>query len=287
MGAMRSMWRTMVLGALLSLPPGQARAAEEIVDGFSDATAQTQYVPDSNVVQATIGSTTRVDADMTQVLGGVRELTVSASAIQFAGLDSVTAGVSLLPVTFFEYNSTDGADGAIALVFDRGGIGLGAFLAFAQGIRVTLLSADASAVVMPGMDVSVTLSDGTSTVTRTQTVSMQVVPGTPLDLDFAFADFTGVDAGALASITIAADPQVAGDLRIAPVATYGTPLTETICDDGIDNNNNGLIDCRDGGCVGSPDCSYQAPALSSPLGVGVALLLLTLIGGARLGRRPR
>jgi hypothetical protein len=272
-----------VVALCLSALP--AVAAEQPIDDFSDASALTQFVPNTNVVITSVGSTVRVDPNLTGVIGQVRQLTVTATAL--GGGDFITSGVSLAPVTFLEYNSTVTADGAVELLFDRNGGGLNASLGFAQGIEVVIADADAAAVFPPGLDITVTLTDGNMhTASSTQTVTLPVMPMTPLPLQFPFSSFAGIDPDNLFSIRVVIDPQIAGDLRLDVIQTYGTPLVETVCNDGIDNNNNGFTDCQDQDCVDFPGCATQAPSLS-PLGLGLALKALAFIALAGLRRRRR
>ena len=282
-------WRFWGAGALAMLiavsGARPAAAAEAVIDDFTDATALTTFVPDMNVLQDSIGATTRDDTALMAVIGGTRTLTVDASFLDFPGLDYVVAGVSLLPISFFEYNSRTGADGATELLYDANGSGLNAMLGFAQGIQVVIREADIAAVAMPGMDVTVTLTDGNMvTASQTQAVTLPVDPSSPLALDFPFAGFAGIDANNLFSVAVRLDPQLAGDTRLNLLGTFGTPLLESICDDGLDNNNNGLTDCQDPNCIFFPACErHPAPALS-PAGVLVAALLLALIARIALRR---
>jgi hypothetical protein len=139
--------------------------------------------------------------------------------------------------------------------------------------------------------VTVTLTDGTmTTAAATQAVLLPVTPGTPLALDFAFSDFAGVDPSGLFRIQIAVQPEPSElggcDLELAGTQTFGTPPNETICNDGIDNNNNGLIDCKDPDCFSFPGCPSRAPALS-PSGIAIAFALLALLGVSGIARRRR
>lgn len=275
-----------VLAMFLAL--GGARpavGAEAVIDDFTDATALTTFVPDMNVLQDSVGSTVRDDTGLMQVIGGTRSLTVEATFLLFPIADYIVAGVSLMPINFFEYNSRTGADGTTELLYDANGSGLNASLGFAQGIQVVILEADIAAVTMPGMDVTVTLTDGNMvSASQTQTVTMAVSPMTPLPLDFPFSGFAGIDPDNLFSVRIALDPQQAGDTRLSLLGTFGTPLLETICDDGIDNNNNGLTDCQDPDCVLFPGCArHPAPAMS-PLGVLIAALGLSMVAWTALRR---
>lgn len=277
-----------ILGAALLtvLAPSSVRAVEEQIDAFIDATALTQFVTNTNVLQNTVGSTVRLDPNLNEVIGATRQLTVTAAALVTGG-DFVVSGVSPMPIPLLVYNSSFQADGSTTLLYDRNGAGLNTFLAFAMGISVQIVSADLAAVSPPGLDVTVTLTDTTmASASATQTVLVAVTPMAPLDLDFPFTGFGGVDPGSLFSIRIAIDPAEAGDVEVGPVQTFGTPEIEMICDDGIDNNNNGLTDCDDPDCVSFPGCAYEAPALSLS-GLTIALAALSLIGLGALGRLRR
>lgn len=289
----RSSWGTIagVVGMLL-LAAGErpASAAEAVIDNFTDATALTTFVPDMNVLQDTIGSTVRDDTGLTQVIGGTRTLTVTATSLGFPGLDYIVAGVSLMPINFFEYNSRTGADGSTVLLYDANGSGLNAMLGFAQGLQVLIREADLAAVMMPGMDVTVTVTDGNMvTASQTQTVTMAVSAMAPLALDFPYSGFTGIDPNNIFSIQITLDPQEAGDTRLNLLGTFGTPINETICDDGIDNNNNGFTDCQDRDCILSPACETRRAPAMSPLGFGLAAAVLALVAhlAMRRMREPR
>lgn len=275
-----------IFAAAIILGTAPLPAAEAPIDLFSDASAATLYVQNANVARTMLGTTVRVDPNLAGVIGQVRELSVILTAID-AG-DFLTAGIAPMPVSLFDYITSSTAQGAAELLFDANGNGLNAYLAFAQGIEVNIIGADAAAVAPPGLGITVTLTDGNmNTASSTQVVFLAVV-GPPLPLQFAFTDFAGVDPANLFSIKVAINPQVAGDVRLDYIQTYGTPLEETICDDGIDNNNNGFIDCADQNCLLFPGCANQAPALS-PTATAMALAMLSLIalGGFRRLRRVR
>lgn len=280
--------RRILIGAAvltLALRPLGAVAAEGVIDAFDMATDQTVYITNTNVLQFTIGSTTRVDGPFADVIGGYRQFELTATSL--VGPDFIVSGIVLPPVPFLEYNTTAEADGKVAVLYDRNGSGLSTFLAYAQGIQVLILEADAAAVAMPGLDITVTLTDASQNSAQvTETVTIPVTAMAPLALTFPFTSFTGVDAGNLFSIRVEMEPQEAGDLRVQNITTFGTPLTETSCDDGIDNNNNGFTDCRDQNCVPSPDCMTQAPAMS-PVGLVAALLLVSGIGLLAMRRARR
>jgi hypothetical protein len=282
--------RGMVVAVVLAAVAHAAGAAEQPIDLFSDASALTQYVEDANVKQATVGSTTRVDPGLSGVIGGARELTATMTAAMIPGLDAVVAGIQFPLLQLFRYSSSAGADGDAELLYDRNSNGLNAMLAFAKGLRVPIVAADLTCVT-PGLDVTVTLTDSfLNTASVTQTVLLPVSPGLPLPLDFPFSAFPAIDPNSLFSIGIAVDPQLSAlggcDLQLAGISTYGTPREETICDDGIDNNNNGFIDCADIDCNTFPGCPHPVPALSTP-NLGGALMMIAVLGLIGILRRRR
>lgn len=284
----RSSWGTAVGVFAMLLVAGSQRpaaAAEAVIDNFTSATAATAFVPDMNVLQDTVGSTVRDDTGLTDVIGGTRTLTVTAASLDIPGLDYIVAGVQLMPVNYFEYNTRTGADGSTVLLYDANGSGLNASLGFAQGLQVLIREADLAAVMMPGMDVTVTITDGNMvTASQTQTVTLAVTPMAPLPLDYPYSGFTGIDPDNIFSIQITLDPQKAGDTRLNLLGTFGTPINETICDDGIDNNNNGFTDCQDRDCVLFPGCETRRAPAMSPFGFGIAAAVLALVAHLALRR---
>jgi hypothetical protein len=58
------------------------------------------------------------------------------------------------------------------------------------------------------------------------------------------------------------------------------------CRDGIDNDNNGLVDCADPGCAGKRPCLATAPVLS-PWFVALLVGMLAAVGGAGIARLRR
>lgn len=278
------------VGTALLLACGRVFGAEAAIDLFTDASALTQFVVDTNVRQDTVGSTVRVDPGLSGVIGEVRQLTVTMSSALLPPLDAVVSGVQAPPIALLEYASSSGADGNVELLYDRNGNGLNATLAFAQGIRLIIAAASLQCVT-PGLDLTVTLTDSfLMTAASTQTVTLAVMPGMPLTLDFPFSAFAGVDPISLFSIAVAIDPQPSElggcDMELEGIRTFGTPTIETICDDGIDNNNNGFIDCADLDCENFPGCPHPAPALS-PSGLGTAVALVAMFGVVGILRRRR
>jgi hypothetical protein len=152
-----------------------------------------------------------------------------------------------------------------------------------------MLVANIDAASFP-FSVTVTLASGANSATAMQAVPNVMPLPTDLILDFAYSSFTGIDGvdlSNISSIRVLVDPSTAADLQIQRIATYGTPEMETACDDGLDDDNDGLVDCRDPDCVGySRNCVALAPALSSAATVGL-LGLLASIGGLGILRLRR
>lgn len=290
------------LAAVLGTAP--AHAVEEIIDDFSDAnlpgsllcapTTPNPACPVNgfNLGVFTANSTNSVtDTGLTDAIGGARSLAVSVGTCSFCGMgqfdDRVVAGADPDPMGLFCYNSTASADGSFGLLYDAAGAGLNASLIFAEGIRMLIANIDSSSFPL---SVTLTLTSGANSAQATQTIPDMAPLPTDVILDFPYSSFTGIDGidlSNIASIRVLVDPNTAADLQIQRIATYGTPEMETACDDGEDDDNDGLIDCRDPDCVGhSPNCAALAPALS-PAATVALLGLLASIGGLGIVRLRR
>jgi hypothetical protein len=280
-----------------------AFAIEETIDDFTDANfpgtilcVPTAPKPDCPVNTFNLGvfvantNTMASDSGLGGVLGGTRKLTVSVASCTFCGTgpfdDRVVGGADPAPMGLFCYNSTASADGSFELLYDAGGAGLGTSLNFAEGIRVALINIDASSFPL---DLTVILSSGANSAQATQTVPNSAPLPTNLTLDFPYASFAGIQGinlGDLSAVRVLVDPAAAADLQVDGIETYGTPEKETggDCEDGLDNDNDGVIDCSDPDCVGqSPNCAAAAPALAGT-SILAALALLAAIGGWGIAR---
>jgi hypothetical protein len=226
---------------------GPASAAETLIDEFSSGKS-TRFRPNKRVAQDVVGSTTITDANLPDVIGGSRTLTVEAQSLLNMGEDLIVVGV--VPIaSFLQYDSTAQAEGRFDLLYDANGAGLGIALTPALGIRVVVLDADVTAAPY---DVMLTLTDGNLiSASSTQTVS---VPG-PALLHFAFSSFAGVNARNIFSLRLKIDPlNPASDLRLERIETYGTPVTLPV---------------------------------TSPLGLGLLAAALLVMSRARLTHSPR
>jgi MYXO-CTERM domain-containing protein len=278
-------------------------AAELVIDDFSEALypgtlfcVPTVSKPDCPANTFNLGvftansSTTATDQNLAGVVGGSRKLTVAATTCSFCGSgqfdDKVVAGAD---PGLFCYNSTVGADGSFELQYDAAGAGLSTSVAFAQGIRVELVNIDASSFPLT---VTLTLTSGANVAQAQQVIN----PGSPLPtaltLDFPFPSFTNigaVDLFDIFSLSVGIDPNLAADLQVSNIQTYGTPTEESgpDCGNGLDDDNNGFIDCRDINCARTSDlCNAPAPALSPPM-LAVGLAVLIGLGGIAILRRRR
>jgi cysteine-rich repeat protein len=238
----RQGWWAMLGVALWSLA-GSA-SAQTIIDDFSSVGANTVEPP--GVVRNTLGTTTVTDAGLTNVIGGVRTLTVTATAIG-GGSPEVHAGVMPL-AQVLDYSSTVLANGLVTLRYDANGVGLNADLSSGDGLQFSVV-ADLSSLPY---DVTVAISDGTITNSSTQTIAV----GGLQNVQFFYSAFPTVDLTDVFSISVTFDPNLAGDLEVgAPIETFGEPYCGNAeldpgesCDDG-----NGF-----GGDGCEPDCTVSS-----------------------------
>ncbi len=270
----------LVCGAILT-PPGMA--AELTVDDFSEAFAPPGTLrgdPASNVLVDTVDTLTGTDMNVSGVLGGYRVLNVSIASCMFCpGFDNVITGV--IPADMLlDYAASAGADGSFELVYDAGGVGFNVSVAFATGIRLRLRNLDAYP-----LSAMVTITSGANSA-----VSLLTLPNGPfdVDLDFPFAAFigiAGIDLEHISTISVSVNPnggEGAADLQMLGVTTYGTLIAEPPddCQNGEDDDNDGVADCLDPDCVVIPQCKAPAPALSPGM---MACLLGVLIATGLAG----
>ena len=278
----------LAMGVALSLARS-ATAVEVTIDNFTQAT-NTAFITflQVEVDMMTPGLTkTATDSGLTGTIGGVRQLTVTATSITGAMSEQVVAGIDAIgPPIRLCYQSTQNADGFVELVYDAGGSGvMPGDLHHAMGIEVDPIFADAPSLPY---SVKVTLVDGAnasgSSVQSGNTVcSLDCAP-----MLFPFTDFPGVNPRQIRSITIQVDPNGGGmeegaDFSLGPISTYGTPTIETICDDHDDNDNNGLTDCADPACARALNCIETAPLLSTGM-ISALVGMLGVVGLVGLGR---
>jgi len=263
--------------ALLGCLP--AFAAEETIDDFSSAT-NTAFVTGSQVRDATAADPTSVsatDAGLSGVLGGMRKVDVNLQSTVAEGVLGLTAGVNV-GLGLFQYSEDSLADGVARLVYPNIPKGLD----FAEGIRV-VVNADASAAT--GYSITLGLIDSGGEQVLVQN-SMQT--GSAIPFNFSFSSFPAIDPGDLVAIYIEIDGGGSQDIQLEVATTFGTPPREILefCEDGQDNDNDGLIDCLDPDCLAADACGAPAPALS-PTGLGLSVLMLLGAGLLAMVRMRR
>ena len=195
--------KTVRLACLLAIMlAGQVGALT--IDTFDDANA-TRLPPGSN--QNTVGSTVVTDTGLSGVIGGVRELTVTAIDLLLPPADNVTAGAAVLG-DYFDYHSTLTAKGEATLLYDRNGLGLDLSVYGFDHFQLTVIDADPASVPY---DATVTVVDnGAGSASSTQTITTSG----PVTISWPMTDFSGVDLKAVRSITLVIAPNYAADMRM-------------------------------------------------------------------------
>ncbi len=277
---------TLLVAAWFVMGAQRVIAAEEIIDNFDNAT-NTAFVSGTQVAATNIGvPETKEDMSLPDVAGGSRELTVSVQGNGVPGSLFATAGIDSLQ-SLFILSDDPLVDGRVIVKYDGNGAGLNRSLSFAQGLRVNVANADGPCVEMGGTEIIMTLVDDN----HVSASSTKMLPqsGGPTPIDFPFSDFASIDVTRLFSVEVDVNPLNplgACDLRFDVIITFGTPLTETACGDGLDNDNNGLTDCQDPACFDSTLCVAPAPTLS-PLMVGILVVCLGMMGALGIIRLRR
>jgi len=267
-----------------------ASAVEVTIDDFSQAT-NTAFIFGTQIQVDTTGQIKTVsDSGLTGTIGGVRQLTLTAGTIVSGMSEQVVAGIDPVgPPIRLCYQSTQNADGLIELLYDAGGAGLmPGDLHHAMGIEIDPLFADPPSLPF---SVKVTLVDSANNSrsnVQTGNTSCDAVSTFCPAMQFPFADFAGINPRQIRSITVQVDPnggngEDGADFSLGPISTYGTPTTETICDDHEDNDNNGLTDCADPACAQALNCIETAPLLSTGM-ISALIGMLGIVGFVGLGR---
>jgi hypothetical protein len=259
--------RALLLAAVLGTA-FPAFALEEVIDDFTSATNTLNPL----VAGPGAGSSgPQTDTGLAGVIGGRRTVEILSD---FVTVVQVRGGVDIVTSSFL-YSASALSSGRAILTYDGPIKNLG----FAEGIRITVLFADVEAGV-GGYTINLTLEDssGPQTVGISRMSSMAEVD---IDFDYPFAAFDMIDVADLVKIEVELIGPAAvfsgSDIAFAILSTFNTPTTEiAFCEDGVDNDNDGLIDCQDPDCWGEPPCVAPAPALSgSTMGFAYLMLLAT------------
>lgn len=189
--------------------------ADVSIDDFSQAnqTGVLLIASQVNVPQ------TATDSGLSGVIGGVRQLTVEATALMDPMVDNVGGKVD----TSFPgvcYNSTSGAVGDYQLLYDKGGSGLGADFSPFLGIRFTPLFLDAGVGSSP-VSYTLTLVDAANnsasqTVQTTQSCFLDCA-----DVRFLLSDFAGISLGGIRSVELKVSSDNAFDSILGPITLFG------------------------------------------------------------------
>jgi len=202
-----------------------------LIDDFQEAT-NTKSIPPTQVTETVQGSSTSAtDTGLPGVVGGVRTVVVSASLIGDPS-EYVNAGVDTFS-TAICYNSTDNADGSVALIYDKGGLGLDLDLSEESGLLLIPLGVD------PGsgtgeISYTLTLEDSVHNVVSSSITNTEVCIGTSCHpIHIPFANFLGIDLRHLFRVTLTLDPSPAADVALATVVTYGSHLGTPLLSPGL------------------------------------------------------
>jgi len=196
--------------ALLTLAVAWSAPAATI-DLFSSTADGLPFVLTRN----TVSSFQAGQSGLADVIGGSRELLLTAQDLALPGLDTVQAGV-YPSVGVLDYASSAGADGSLRLVYDASGSGLNADLSGDAFLAIDYVLFDlAGGAPMP---VTVMLFSGADIADRTE----YLTTAGPQVQTFNFADFSGIgslDLSHVDRIDLLLDPSFAADFRIDGIRT--------------------------------------------------------------------
>jgi len=218
----------------------QAVALDFVIDSFTEAT-NTVVVQVSFIDPPAVN----VDTGLAGVRGGSREIEVVSSTPVL-----VQSGV-IVADGIFDF-MTDG-NGSATATYDGSGAGLGSLLACVEAIEIDYERADVPAVA--GAMVQIVMVDGSS---NTSPVLSSGLSGSEGTLSFPIEQFTGVDLGDIAEISVTMDAEsleaMSSDLAISEIRAV--------------------------------NCDFETPAPSmGPVALGMATIMLTGLGYLGFRRR--
>jgi hypothetical protein len=186
-----------------------------VIDDFADTAGSTLS---TGIKQSTVGSKTVVDGPgLLGVIGGVRQVTLTATVTDLPGAEAVTVRV-VRAGSLLSYGSSLGAAGQLQLAYDAGGAGLAANLSSATGLGVDIVTTDAAA--MP-CSVALTLSDGLRSVTLTKKATVNAAQTVSFSFIDRFSPVRTVNLRSIRSISLTLNPGKSGDLEIGGIRTIG------------------------------------------------------------------
>jgi hypothetical protein len=231
-------WIPIALGMLI-VTVGSAVMAEVPIDDFSQADKTGMLLLLNNASSA-MPSTTATDSGLSGVIGGVRQLTVSADGPIPVGQEvcaKVDTAVNPDLTPGLSSNSSFNGRGTFDLLYDAGGVGLDVDLSQFKGIRFRPNVVDAGVGGSPVM-YKLTLVDESSN-TASATVSsaqscFQPDPQTPCDEHrFLFSDFSGISLRHIRSIMLSIASDNAFDAIIGPITLFGSTETAPLLSAGM------------------------------------------------------
>jgi len=206
--------------------------AEVPIDDFSQAD-KTGMLLLLNNASGAMPSATAIDFGLTGVIGGVRQLTVSANALIPPGQEvcaKVDPSVSPELTPGLSTNSSFDGRGTFELLYDAGAVGLDLDLSQFKGVRFRPNIVDAG-VGGGAVSYKLTLTDESSNTASATVASVQSCfqpdPQTPCNEHrFLFSDFSGISLRHIRSIRFSVASDDAFDAIIGPITLFGT--TETV-----------------------------------------------------------
>lgn len=188
--------------------------ADVLIDDFSQAN-QTGVLLIANQVNV---PQTATDSGLSGVIGGVRQLTVEATALMDPMVDNVGGKVDT-SIPGVCYNSTSGGVGDYKLLYDKGGSGLDADFSAFLGVRFTPVF-DAGVGPSP-VSYTLTLTDAANN-SASQTINrVQPCPPTCTDVRFLLSDFAGISLGSIHSVELKVSSNDAFDSILGPITLFG------------------------------------------------------------------
>ena len=187
-------------------------ADQTLIDNFNDAGT-------SNLIfLSSIGSTTTSVASTTNAIGGTRTVTVGPLQ-DLSGIGSTNAQAYVTQGQF-SVGMAVGAKAPVCVSYQN--VNLNLKTTDKLYTRFTFFD-KANGTNLP---VTITLSDGTSTATVSNTMTTQINPAGDVGIDFSLSTLTGtVDLAAIQSLTVCFDSQREQDYIVTEIGLCkGTPL---------------------------------------------------------------
>lgn len=212
-----------IIALWVSVATAVPASADSPVDDFSQAN-QTGIFVTLNTASGTDPSQSATDSGLSGVIGGVRQLTVSAIGL-IPGGEEVSAKVDTSvnpPITpGLCANSSFEGHGTFELLYDRGGAGLDADLSQFSGIRILPNIVDVGLGPVP-VSYKLTLVDEAHNVASASADQLQSCFENCTELRFLLSDFSGINLRHVHSIALSISSDSAFDAIIGPILLFGS-----------------------------------------------------------------